>query len=101
MVHHRFSFSADPRALSGSSDDGHAPCDDRINLCPAAPIRLATMLHAWNSRMRVIVMSPNCLACMAIAPSILACVSRRRRWDLSMASSEAIILSQIGRLGIC
>ncbi len=47
MVHHHFSFSSGPRALSGSSDDGHAPCDDRIDLYPAAPIRLATMLHAW------------------------------------------------------
>jgi hypothetical protein len=35
-----------PCALSGSTSDVHVSCEDRINLYPAAPIRLATMLHA-------------------------------------------------------
>ncbi len=48
MVHNRFSFFSDPGAFVGSSDDGHVPCEVRINLYPAAPIRLATMLHTWT-----------------------------------------------------
>jgi hypothetical protein len=36
------------RALSGSCDGFHVSCEDRINLYPAAPIRLATMLRAWT-----------------------------------------------------
>ena len=35
------------RDVSGSCDDVHVSCEDRINLYPAAPIRLATMLNAW------------------------------------------------------
>ena len=31
MVHHRLSSPSDLRALSGSSDYGHALCEDRIN----------------------------------------------------------------------
>src|SRR3546814_20732886 len=34
--------------LGGSSVDVHGPCDDRITLYPAAPIRLAIILHAWT-----------------------------------------------------
>jgi len=36
------------RIVSGSCDDIHVSCEDRINLYPAAPIRLATMLNAWT-----------------------------------------------------
>ena len=36
------------RVVSGSDDDVHVTCEDRINLYPAAPIRLATMLNAWT-----------------------------------------------------
>ncbi len=36
------------RVVSGSCDDAHVSCEDRINLYPAAPIRLATMLNAWT-----------------------------------------------------
>ncbi len=36
------------RVVSGSCDDVHVSCEDRINLYPAAPIRLATMLNAWT-----------------------------------------------------
>ena len=36
------------RVVSGSCDDVHVSCEDRINLYPAAPIRLATMLRAWT-----------------------------------------------------
>ncbi len=32
----------------GSCDEFHVSCEDRINLYPAAPIRLATMLRAWT-----------------------------------------------------
>jgi len=35
------------RVVSGSGNDVHVTCEDRINLYPAAPIRLATMLNAW------------------------------------------------------
>jgi len=34
--------------LSRFNDDIHVSCEDRINLYPAAPIRLATMLNAWT-----------------------------------------------------
>ncbi len=36
------------RVVSGSCDGIHVSCEDRINLYPAAPIRLATMLNAWT-----------------------------------------------------
>ncbi len=36
------------RVVSGFCDDVHVSCEDRINLYPAAPIRLATMLNAWT-----------------------------------------------------
>jgi hypothetical protein len=29
--------------------DVHVACDDRISLYPAAPFRLATLLHAWTT----------------------------------------------------
>ena len=36
------------RGLMGQvHGDVHGSCDDRINLYPAAPFRLATLLHAW------------------------------------------------------
>jgi hypothetical protein len=31
----------------GFSVNVHVACDDRISLYPAAPFRLATLLHAW------------------------------------------------------
>ena len=34
--------------LGGFSVDVHVACDDRISLYPAAPFRLATLLHAWT-----------------------------------------------------
>jgi hypothetical protein len=37
-----------PFALGGFSVDVHVACDDRISLYPAAPFRLATLLHAWT-----------------------------------------------------
>src|SRR5262245_20406289 len=45
-----------PTASSGLSSSGrssvevHGSCDGRISLYPAAPIRLATLLHAWTYR---------------------------------------------------
>ena len=33
-----------------SSVEVHGSCDDRISLYPAAPVRLATLLHAWTYR---------------------------------------------------
>src|SRR5262245_44676186 len=39
------------RAVIGrSSVEVHGSCDGRISLYPAAPIRLATLLHAWTYR---------------------------------------------------
>jgi hypothetical protein len=35
--------------VGGSSVDVHVACDDRISLYPAAPFRLATLLHAWTT----------------------------------------------------
>ncbi len=40
------------RVVSGSCDDVHVSCEDRINLYPAAPFRLATMLCAWTIALR-------------------------------------------------
>src|SRR6516225_9100544 len=34
--------------LGGFSVDVHVACDGRISLYPAAPFRLATLLHAWT-----------------------------------------------------
>ena len=34
--------------LYGFSVNVHVACDDRISLYPAAPFRLATLLHAWT-----------------------------------------------------
>jgi hypothetical protein len=34
--------------VGGFSVDVHVACDDRISLYPAAPFRLATLLHAWT-----------------------------------------------------
>jgi hypothetical protein len=34
--------------VGGFSVDIHVACDDRISLYPAAPFRLATLLHAWT-----------------------------------------------------
>jgi hypothetical protein len=42
-----FTFLGDGRVLCGSCDEVHVSCEDRINLYPAAPFRLATMLNAW------------------------------------------------------
>ena len=36
------------RALSGFCAEVRVSCEDRINLYPAAPIRLATMLRTWT-----------------------------------------------------
>jgi hypothetical protein len=33
---------------AGFNVDIHVACDDRISLYPAAPFRLATLLHAWT-----------------------------------------------------
>src|SRR5215831_16531334 len=33
-----------------SSVEVHGSCDGRISLYPAAPVRLATLLHAWTCR---------------------------------------------------
>ena len=38
------------RHLGRSSVEVHGSCDGRISLYPAAPIRLATLLHAWTYR---------------------------------------------------
>ncbi len=46
-LHHRLGFF-EGHALSGSCDGFHVSCEDRINLYPAAPFRLATMLRAWT-----------------------------------------------------
>ena len=35
-------------SVRGFCVDVHVACDDRISLYPAAPFRLATMLHAWT-----------------------------------------------------
>lgn len=40
------------RVLDRSSVKVHGSCDDRTNLYPAAPFRLANMLHAWTDRAR-------------------------------------------------
>ncbi len=45
VVHSRICVSSGLPVVSGFSVDSHAPCEVRINLYPAAPIRLATMLH--------------------------------------------------------
>src|SRR6202140_6013778 len=34
--------------VGGFSVDIHVACDGRISLYPAAPFRLATLLHAWT-----------------------------------------------------
>src|SRR5271157_4150758 len=34
--------------VGGFSVGVHVACDDRISLYPAAPFRLATLLHAWT-----------------------------------------------------
>src|SRR5580704_8647516 len=34
--------------VCGFSVNAHVACDDRISLYPAAPFRLATLLHAWT-----------------------------------------------------
>ena len=34
--------------VGGFCVDVHVACDDRISLYPAAPFRLATLLHAWT-----------------------------------------------------
>ena len=43
-----FSVCLGMLVVGGFSVDGHVACDDRISLYPAAPIRLATLLHAWT-----------------------------------------------------
>jgi hypothetical protein len=35
--------------VGGFSVNVHVACDDRISLYPAAPFRLATLLHAWTT----------------------------------------------------
>ena len=35
-------------SFAGPSVNVHVACDDRISLYPAAPFRLATLLHAWT-----------------------------------------------------
>src|SRR4029077_11739097 len=35
--------------VCGFSVNVHVACDDRISLYPAAPFRLATLLHAWTT----------------------------------------------------
>src|SRR5262249_42350935 len=40
------------RVLDRSSVKIHGSCDDRTSLYPAAPFRLANMLHAWTRRAR-------------------------------------------------
>ena len=42
--------SSSGRYLARSSVEVHGSCDDRIGLYPAAPFRLATLLHAWTYR---------------------------------------------------
>ena len=43
-----FSVCLGMLVVGGFSVDGHVACDDRISLYPAAPFRLATLLHAWT-----------------------------------------------------
>src|SRR5215475_12658799 len=46
-----FSYCVLKGSSSGrSSVEVHGSCDGRISLYPAAPIRLATLLHAWTYR---------------------------------------------------
>ena len=42
------SLFASGLVVCGSSVNVHVACDDRISLYPAAPFRLATLLHAWT-----------------------------------------------------
>ncbi len=44
VLHHGLCFVAH-RALSGCCEEVRVSCEDRINLYPAAPIRLAIMDH--------------------------------------------------------
>jgi hypothetical protein len=44
--HHDLCFAH--RALNGCCEEVLVSCEDRINLYPAVPIRLATMLRAWT-----------------------------------------------------
>ena len=43
-----FSVCLGMLVVGGFRVDGHVACDDRISLYPAAPFRLATLLHAWT-----------------------------------------------------
>ena len=43
-----FSVCLGMLVVGGFSVDVHVACDDRISLYPAAPFRLATLLHAWT-----------------------------------------------------
>jgi hypothetical protein len=43
-----FSVCLEMLVVGGFSVDVHVACDDRISLYPAAPFRLATLLHAWT-----------------------------------------------------
>ena len=43
-----FSVCVEMLVVGGFSVDVHVACDDRISLYPAAPFRLATLLHAWT-----------------------------------------------------
>ncbi len=46
MVHPRFSMYWALIVVGRSVDEIRGTCDDRIDLYPAAPVRLATMLYA-------------------------------------------------------
>src|SRR3981189_21565 len=41
-------FASGCLSLAGSASMSTVACDDRISLYPAAPFRLATLLHAWT-----------------------------------------------------
>ena len=53
MVHPWFWLFRDVVAVGRFGDDVRGRCDDRIDLYPAAPIWLATMLYARTIALRI------------------------------------------------
>jgi hypothetical protein len=50
MADQWFSLSFELCALSGFNDDIHVSCENRINLYPAAPIRLTRLTNAFSKK---------------------------------------------------
>ena len=86
---------------TGLASRSMASCDGRISLYPAAPIRLATLLHAWTyraGRMGLIARTAEGLgpSCEAVSQSHIRPARRAQRGSVGTVYVQCVDLGAVG-----